>query len=203
MDHRCRSGKGCVSRTSDGAAITAKPDSLCPACVDDIQRRRDELPHLAQALKSFKGASMSVSYDSKVSSTPVPQAPLNLAALDLIDAIGDVIDRAGGYRIADLVRLPAEKFLLWHRGSRSEVDLDGIARALDVRHVHVKADRMFGFSRVWQKRHAPCPECGLNTLGGWLGSDTVQCANDGCEFLATRSGYEEICISEAKKGKRR
>ena len=198
MDHRCRSGKDCVSKTSEGAAITSRPDSVCAGCVDDIQRRRDELPHLAQALRSFKGASMSVSYDSRVSSTPVSQAPLNLAAVDLIDAIGDVIDRAGGYRIADLVRLPGEKFLLWRRGSRREAELDGIDRALDVRHVHVKADRMVGFSRVWQKRHAPCPECKLPTLGVWLGSETIHCANEDCGSSFTRDQYDQHCVTLSK-----
>ena len=195
MDHRCRGGRDCVSRTPDGAAITTKPDSLCNGCMDDIQRCLDALPHLAQALKAFLGGAMSVAYSSKVNSTPVPQAPLDLSVYDLLDEIGDVVDRVGGYRIADLVRLPAEKYLLWRRDSRVEVHLDGVGRALDVLRVHTKADRMVGLNRVWQKRHAPCPRCKLPTLGTWLGSDTIHCATEDCGSAFTRDQYEQHCVA--------
>ena len=199
--HRCRANKGCVSRTPDGSAVTAKPDTLCAGCVDDIQRRLGELPHLAQALQIFLGGSMAVTYTSRVNSTPTPQAPMNVAVYDLIDEIGDVIDRAGGtgMRVADLIRQPSAGFRIWSRGEIRDVYLDGVDRALDIRRVHARADGMVGLNRVWQKRAAPCPECHLPTLGTWIGTDTVSCANDDCDSSFTITQYEELCIEQSRE----
>lgn len=197
--HRCLSGAACVSRTPDGAALTAKPDTLCAGCVADIQRRRDQLPDLRNALKAFLGGSMSVTYTSKVNSTHRPQPPMNVTVYDLIDEIGDVIDRTGGLSIDALIRAPGESFVVWRRGKPVKTTLSGVQRALDVRRVHTKADGLVGLNRVWHKRHAPCPHCGLLTLGSWIGSDTICCSNEGCHSSFTRDDYDKHCLTEAKK----
>lgn len=198
-EHRCLSGAHCVSRTPDGPAITAKHDTLCGGCVIDIQRRSDQLPDLRNALKVFLGGSMSVTYTSKVNSTHQPQPPMNVTVYDLIDEIGDVIDRTGGLPIETLIRAPGEFFLVWRRGKPVKTALSGVDRALDVRRIHHKADGLVGLNRVWQKRHAPCPHCGLLTLGSWIGSDTIACANEGCDSSFTRDDYDKHCLTEAKK----
>lgn len=204
LNHRCLSGGECVAQTPDGAAVTPRPDTLCSGCVNDIQRRLGELPHLAQALKSsFLAATNQVVFTSKVHSTPQPQSPLNVAVYDLINEIWDVIDRAGGptFRIDNLVRAPAAEFLLWRKGGRVRLPLSGVQRALDVRRVHVKCEKRVGFGRAWQRRAAPCPLCELPTLGSWSGSDTISCANDGCSATFTRDEYDRHCFEVAKRDK--
>lgn len=204
IDLRCRSGKTCVARTSDGAALTSQP-TLCHGCITDIQKRLTELPHLAAALNTFKGTWGGVSYEARVTGSKEPPIPLNVGALDLIDEIGDVIDRAGGYRVIDLITLAAEDYIVWRRGERQAVDLDGVMRALDIRRVHTKAESMVGLNRVWQRRAAACPNCHLPTLGSWLGDEQILCTNGDCLSAFTRTAYEEACIEQSRneKGKKR
>lgn len=203
--HRCRSGKTkCTSRTPDGAAVTMKSDTLCPGCIEQIQQMLTDLPHLAQALKAFLGGSMATTYTSKVNSTPAPQPPMNVAAYDLIDEIGDVIDRAGGsgVRIDNLVRASPTEFLIWRRGSPVKELRDGVDRALDIRRVHAKADGMVGLKRVWQKRLMRCPTCDLPTLGSWFGEGTVICTNEDCNTSLTRDEYDLMVIAQSRQDKK-
>lgn len=199
VNHRCLSGKHCVSRTPDGPAVTAKPDTLCSGCITALQQCLDELPHLREALKVFMGGSMSVAYTSRVNSTPTPQTPMNVAVYDLMDEIGDVLDRTGGLRIDTLIRAPGMEFRVWRRGKPVTAVLSGVERALAVRRVHSKADNLIGFNRVWQRRAAPCPSCRLPTLGTWIGSDTVTCTNENCNSSFTRNDYDLHCLTESKK----
>lgn len=206
--HRCRSGKrDCVARTPEGAAVTMKPDTLCPSCIGQIQDMLAELPHLAQALRSFLGGSVTAGMGgSKVHSTPTPQAPINLSALDMIDEIGDVVDRAGGYkvRIDNLVREPLMGFRVWGRGRPVMKDLDGVDRALQIRRTHGKAVGMTGLSkRVWQKRLMPCPACSLPTLGSWFGEGTVHCTNADCNHAMSRDEYDLQTIACSRKERKR
>lgn len=198
LSHRCLSGKGCVSHTPDGAAVTAKPDTLCAGCVAVIQKCLDELPHLREALKVFLGGSMSVTYTSKVKATHQPQPPMNVAVYDLIDDIGDVLDRAGNLTVETLIRAPGEFFVVWRRGKPVKTVLSGVDRALDIRRVHAKADAMVGLNRVWQRRAAPCPNCQQLTLGQWIGSDTISCTNEDCASSFTRDQYDDYCLAEFK-----
>lgn len=198
LNHRCLSGEKCVSRTPDGAAVTAKPDTLCQGCINDIQRCLAELPHLREALKVFLGGSMSVTYTSKVHSTPEPQPPMNVTVYDLIDEIGDVIDRVANLPVDALIRAPDAEFKLWRRGKPRLTVLSGVDRALDVRRVHAKADNLIGFNKVWQRRHAPCPVCQMPTLGSWVGSDTISCTNEDCNSSFTRDEYNDYCLAVFK-----
>ena len=202
--HRCRSGKSeCVSRTPDGAAVTMKPDTLCPGCISQIQVMLAELPHLAAALKCFLGGSMATAYTSKVNSTPTPAAPMNVTVYDLIDDIGDAIDRAGGagVRIDNLIREPECEFQVWQRGKPVKEMLDGVNRAMSIRKVHRKADSMVGLKKVWQKRVSPCPYCNLPTLGSWFGEGTVYCTNEDCNSSLTRDEYDLMVIAKSRREK--
>ena len=204
--HRCRSGKqNCTSRTPDGAAVTMKPDTLCSGCIAQLQQMLTDLPHLAQALKAFLGGSMATAYTSKVHSTPTPAPPMNVAAYDLIDEIGDVIDRAGGsgVRIDNLIREPAQAFKVWIQGRPRDADLDGVDRALAIRRVHRKADSMVGLKRVWQKRLMRCPTCDLPTMGSWFGEGTVMCTNEGCDTSLTRDEYDLMVIAKSRQDNKR
>ena len=198
-DPRCRSGDGCTGKTSDGPAIVAMAETICSACVYDIQKRLEELPHLGMALKCFLGGSMKVAYTSKVSRTPEPQAPMNVWVADLMDEIGDVIDRAEGLRILTLIQKPAEPFIVWHRGIRQKTYLDGVDRALDIRRVHAKVSDIVGLQPQWEKRHAPCPSCAEYTLGNWVGSDQIGCTTEDCEEVMSLSEYESYCIQKANE----
>lgn len=174
---------------------------LCYLCIGDTQRRLGDLPHLAQALRTFLGGSMAVAYTSKVSRTSTPQAPMNVHVADLLDDIGDVIDRAGGLdtKIRDLIQQPAEKFRLWIKGQPRDTYLSGVDRALDIRRIHSKVEDMVGFSKIWHRRVAPCPECQLPTLGAWSGEDAIQCSNEDCLAQFTKDEYELHCLKESKK----
>lgn len=204
VTHRCRSGKlECVSRTPDGAAVTMKPDTLCPGCITQIQVMLGDLPHLAAALKCFLGGSMATAYTSKVNSTPTPSAPMNVTVYDLIDDIGDAIDRAGGMgvRIDNLIREPGVEFQVWQRGEPAKRMLDGVDRAMNVRKVHRKAEGMVGLKKIWQRRVSPCPYCNLPTLGSWFGENTVHCTNEDCNGSLTRDEYDLWVISKSKSEK--
>lgn len=196
---RCRGGKFCSARTTDGPAITAKHDTICAACVVDIQKRLAELPHLAGALRSFLGGSMKVAYESKVSATHEPAPPMNVAVADYIDEINDVIDRAGGpgIQVHNLIQQPAELFLVWIKGAQQKRHLDGVDRALEIRRIHSRVSNVIGLEAVWRKRHAPCPNCHLPTLGSWVGSPTIECTFEDCGLVMTLDEYEQHCLEES------
>lgn len=179
--HRCLSGKECVNRTSDGPPITVKP--LCEGCVKDIQSRLDELPNYLQMLTYFKGYKpVSVGQARVSGGGSEGSTPLNITALDLIDAVRAVVAEVGGYMVRDLITLPG-----------------GVQTALKVRRVSVKVAAMCGLERQWQRRRARCPDCGLATLGGWLGDDRIQCTNSECGVTFSKTEYEDYCENEARK----
>lgn len=196
-DERCRSGKNCGGRTTDGPAITAKNNTICAACVHDLQRQLEELPHLAQALRVFLGVTPKTALQSRVKSTPEPACPIDPRVDELLIDIADVIDRADGLRVADLIQQPAMKFIIWFRDMRRERYLDGVSRALAIRRVHTRANQILGFDRIRLKRHAPCPECGMPTLGQWIGEATVDCSD--CEFLMSFDDYDLYCIDLSER----
>lgn len=117
-----------------------------------------------------------------------------------MDELEDAIFRAGGEhsQVATLINKPEEKFSVWQRGKPREVYLDGVDRALGIRKAWRKADQIIGLSRTWQRRHAPCPECCLPTLGGWVGEDTVHCSNADCGIAFSRTEYEYLCLNQGK-----
>jgi hypothetical protein len=194
-DPRCRSGKHCAGRTKDGPAITAKFDSICAACIQDIQRQLDELPHLALALRAFLGVTPKTALQSRVKSTPEPACPLDPRVDELLTDIEDVIDRTDGLRVADLVQQPAMKFIVWFKDQRRETYLTGIDRALAIRRVHARVNAILGFDRIWVKRHAPCPQCGLPTLGTFIGSSNIECRD--CAFVMTLDEYSQYLLELA------
>ena len=191
-DPRCRSGRHCVGRTKDGPAITAKSDSLCAACIQDLQRQHDELPHLATALRAFLGVTPKTALQSRVKSTPEPACPIDPRVDELLIDIADVLDRCDNLRVQDLVSQPAMKFIVWFRDRRREAYLTGVDRALAIRRVHVRANAILGFDRIRLKRHAPCPECRLPALGQWIGDSNVECSE--CEFVMTLDDYDQYCL---------
>jgi hypothetical protein len=201
LEHRCRSNDRCASRTPDGAAITSKPDTLCNGCAKKLQGQLEQLPALREALRAFLGSSPVTTHGSRVHSTPEPSAPINLRALDLMDELEDVVFRVGGpkVRVADLIRRPAEKFVVWRGGRPRDTYLDGVDRALAVGKAWRKADQVIGLSRTWERRAAPCPRCGLPTLGGWAGESTIHCTNSSCGTAFTRLEYENLCIANANR----
>ena len=194
-DPRCRSGKHCAGRTKDGPAITAKFDSICAACIQDLQRQVDELPHLAVALRAFLGVTPKTALQSRVKSTPEPACPLDPRVDELLTDIEDVIDRTDGLRVADLVQQPAMKFIVWFKDQRRETYLTGIDRALAIRRVHARANAILGFDRIWVKRHAPCPQCGLPTLGTFIGDSKIECRD--CAFVMTLDEYSQYLLELA------
>lgn len=179
--------------TSDGPAITVKQDTLCAACIQAIQKCLEELPHLAVALRVFLGVTPKTALTSRISSTPEPACPLDPRVDELLGDIGDVIDRTGGIRVADLVRQPDMLFVVWVRDERRSQYLSGVDRALDIRRVHNRANKIIGFDRVWQKRHAPCPQCGFPTLGNWVGDSTITCTEEDCGLVMPLENYEGYC----------
>lgn len=159
----------------------------------DLQRQLGELPHLITALRVFLGGSMKIVYESKVRSSKEPQAPMDVRVADLLDEIADVIDRVDGLRVADLIQQPPARFILWVRDVRRVRYLSGVDRALDIRRVHVKANKAIGLEKVKQKRHAPCPDCGLPTLFNWVGESTVFCSDGECGFVMPLDEYDGYC----------
>ncbi|AEJ92476.1 DNA binding protein [Mycobacterium phage Quink] len=176
IEYRCRSGDSCVARTPDGGALVTGP-TLCSRCADDIQKCLEQLPHLITALQTMKGTWGGVSYEARVQSSKEPPTPLHLHVVDLIDRINQSIDATEDYRIVDLI-----------------TQADGVTRALDIRHVHKRASEAVGFQPTWQRRHAPCWECGLPTLGTWVGSDVIQCSNEECLAQCSLDEYTQHCM---------
>jgi hypothetical protein len=189
-DPRCRGGKQCAGRSSDGPAITAKQDTLCGACVQDIEKKLAELPHLALALRTFLGGSVKLAFQSKVNATREPQCPMDPRIADMLDEVEDVIGRTEDLRIADLIRLPAEARMVWVRDRHVKKHLDGVDRALDVRRVHGKVSKVVGLDRVLHRLAAPCPDCGLPVLARWIGEDNVFCTDESCGLVLASSEYD-------------
>lgn len=177
--------------TSDGPAITT--NTLCAACVQAIQKCLDELPHLAVALRAFLGVTPKTALQSKVRSTPEPACPLDPRVDQLLTDIWDVIDRTDGLKIIDLIRQPAMKFVIWMGEVRRELYLAGWERALDIRRVHARANKIIGFEPEWRKRHAPCPQCGESTLGHWVGDDNITCTGEECGLVLSPEAYDMYC----------
>jgi hypothetical protein len=192
MTDRCRSKYRCVAHTSDGAALTTRQNTICTACIVDIQRRYDELPHLAAALKTMKGGSTKVDYESKVNASREPGTPLNLHVMALLDDIASVLRMVDGYQIRDLVMLPAREYLIWVREVEQLKELDGVDRALRVQRLHQRLTHMVGLAPVRDARAAPCPNCGENLLGQWGGTEVIDC--QGCDLKMPKIDYEEWCL---------
>lgn len=200
-DPRCRSGRHCTGRTSTGPAIVSKRNTLCSACIEELQRYLEELPHLAIALRIFLGVTPKTALQSRVKSTPEPACPIDPRVDELLVDIGDVIERTDGLRVVDLVAQPPTKFEVWFKDRAVELYLTGWQRAIDIRKVHVRANAILGFSPVWVRRHAPCPQCGLPSLGTWIGDPNVECSDDECGFILTLDDYNHYCneLAEAQK----
>lgn len=194
--HRCRSAKRCVNRTADGSAITVKQNTLCPACVKQIQAQADELPALRDAVRVFIGIRPKTAMESRVSGTQEPSSPINLSAETLIGDIDDVLSWVGGVLIRDLVTQAESEFLVWVGEVQQRVLWDGVARALKVGKVWARAHHLLGFERQWERRHAPCGECGMPCMGTFVGSGTVHCTN--CGVSIAQDKYEAICVAKLK-----
>lgn len=200
-DPRCRSGDNCVNRTPEGAAITTKANTICSACVDDIQKCLGALPILGAALRTFLGGIGGGSGEARVGGTKEPPSPLNVHVLDQVDALWDALDYAGGpnAHIRDLINQPAEEWLLGGR----RVMRDGVDRALEIRRVHAKAVETIGLNKIWSRRAAPCPECHLPMLGNYAGEDIISCTNPDCLARFTREEYDAHCVEQSKKPRKR
>lgn len=201
MDSLCLSERECVARTSTGPAITAKPGTLCPRCIDDIQRCLTELPPYRELLVQFIAKPIGGGGGGpRVSGSTDPSTPVNIAVVDLLDWIDEVVASSGGWgvQVRDLVQRPAERC----GPDGWPVYLTGVSRALAIRRVHGKAEALAGLSKVWERRRAPCPECELPTLGTWVGSGLVQCTNSDCQGVLDQDEYEKYCILKASERKK-
>ncbi|SHT53908.1 Uncharacterised protein [Mycobacteroides abscessus subsp. abscessus] len=182
-DPRCQFGDRCVARTPDGpAAVILFP--LCAACVDDVQKCIDQLPQYRYALEHFKKKAPGTGLQTRVASSSEPSTPLDVRVVDLIDRIDTLAHRLCGF-VGVL--------------ARNVVSNHGVVMAADIRSVWSQAEDICGFQRVWQRRHGPCPECGLPTLGGWVGDELIRCTNSGCAAVLTKGKYEEHCELTAKR----
>lgn len=141
---------------------------------------------------------MKVSYQSKVKASREPTCPLNTRVDELLGFIEDALDRVDGLRIADLIQQPAMKFILWVGDRRREVFLDGCDRALEVRRVHARANKVLGFDKILHRRAAPCPACSLPTLANYVGEGTVFCTEETCGYATDLDSYDELCAELTK-----
>lgn len=195
-DHRCRASRSCSARSGNAAALTAKPDTLCAACLSSIQRARDRLPALQEGVRLFVGIKPVTAQTSKVSATKEPQSPLNLAAETIVTDIDEVLSRVGNYLIKDLASQPKRRFKTWLKDCEQLVYWDGVDLALQVRSVHNRAESLLGFEPQWQRRLAPCWSCSLPCLGHLTGTETVECSN--CGQRKSFSEYEQYCVELAR-----
>lgn len=180
VDHRCEAGRHCLARTADGPAITARP--MCDSCVNGVQECYNQLRGYRDMLELFKGYKQSAAGGARVSASKgEPPTPLNVTVVDLIDDITSILIRSQAYLMRDLITLPG-----------------GVDLAMDVWRAHAKAEGICGLQKVWERRHAPCPECGLSTLGGWLGGDEIICTNSQCYTSLSKEQYEEYCDLKSK-----
>ena len=164
-----------------------------------MERQLQELPILAKALHIFLGVTPKTALQSRVRSTPDPACPIDPRVDELIGDIEDVVDRTDGLRVADLANQPAMKFIIWYGERRCEQYLEGWQRALAIRRVHARANSILGFDRLWVKRHAPCPDCGLPALATVVGSSTVECREERCDLLMSLDDYDNYCLELAEK----
>lgn len=200
MGDRCRSKYHCVGHTSDGPAVTGRDSTLCPGCVDAIQKSYNELPFLADALRTMKGGSMEVSYEPRVSGSREPAVPLDLTVVCLLEDIENVQALVDGYLIRDLIMQPKKDFLMWVREVQQFLLLDGVDRALRVSRVHRRASHAVGLAPVRHRRIYPCPSCTGDTLGQWSGTEYVDCSNVDCALKMSLEQYEDYCWTLIKEG---
>jgi hypothetical protein len=145
----------------------------------------------------FIGGSVKIVYESKVRATHEPQCPMDVRVDELLTDIADVVDRCDHLRVADLIQQPAMKFKIWYRDRVDTKYLAGYQRALDIRRVHARANAILGFDRIYQKRHAPCPNCNLPTLGNYVGDSTVLCSDKECGAVMSLDEYDRHCAEAA------
>lgn len=188
-----------MARSGTEPAATAKPDTLCPSCINRIQSERDKLSATRDAVIVLVGVKPVTAQASKVSGSREPQSPLNLAAETLASDIGEVLSRVGNYLVRDLVNHPAARFKVWRHDVEQIVFFDGVDLALQISAVYGRAAKMLGFERQWVRRSAPCWGCGMPTLGQFTGSATVECS--GCGVRKTDADYESYCV-ELIRGKK-
>lgn len=102
-EQRCLSGKHCINRTSAGpVATTNRP--LCEGCITNIQDAVNQLPDYQLMLANFKDYKPNTVGQAKVSGgNSEGESPLNVAVVDLIDAIDDVLADFGGVQVRDLI----------------------------------------------------------------------------------------------------
>lgn len=199
-DHRCRSGKRCVARSGTDPAATTKPDTLCPACIDQIQGLRDKLGDWQAAVTLFIGIKPVTVSESKIAASKEPASPLNLAAETLVGDIGEVLSRCGSLLVRDLVHQPAQRFKVWRNDVEQITYFDGVDLALQIRSVSDRAVKLLGFSPQWERRSAPCWECGVRALGQLVGSGTVECS--ACGARQPDDDYWKYCLELVMKGKK-
>jgi hypothetical protein len=109
-----------------------------------------------------------------------------------------VVQRAGGYDIyiAQLVHQPAEEFVVWV-GTRQQVRyLDGADRAMAIRRIHARVNKIVGLDRTRQTRHAPCPDCHQQALWNWVGDEFIRC--DKCDMIMPLPEYDAYCLEVLK-----
>lgn len=128
---------------------------------------------------------------SQVRFTPEPACPIDPRVDALLTLAEEIIDRTGGARIAELAREGSREFPIWEDDEQIIRSMDGARRALDVRRVHERINAVVGLDRVKQRRHAPCPECGLTEMFNWVGDDVVYCAN--CPTAMGIVDYDVYC----------
>lgn len=175
-EQRCKSGRACTNRTLDGPAATTRP--LCEGCIKDIQTRINQLPNYLDILQTLKGYRQTPVGQARVSGgSNEGKTPLNIAVIDLIDDVKRTLTNIGGVAVRDLI-----------------TQQGGVECALSVRRVHMKAQAICGLDRLWERRRAPCPACGLPTLGGWLGEGRIQCTNGECATTLSKDEYETYCM---------
>lgn len=192
LDHRCRSGKRCVARSGEDAAATAKPHTLCPSCIDSLQKCRDQLIAAQDAVRILVGMKPVTAQTSKISATKEPATPLNLAAETLVTDIDEVLSRVGNYLVRDLVSQPEKKFKAWRGDYEQLVFWDGVSLALQIGTVYRRAMKLIGFEAQWQRRLAPCWSCKFPCLGQFTGSETIECSN--CGERKTDEEYQSYCL---------
>jgi single-strand DNA-binding protein len=165
---------------------------LCTACILDLQRKIDELPHLATALRLFLGGSMKVTYQSKVKSTKEPSPPMNVTVFDLLEDIEDAYTYVEDRAADDLVRQPPRLYDVWVDGNQQKQYLTGVDRAIRVLRIHKKCSDEIGLAPVSERRLAPCPECGEPSLQQWSGSEIISCIE--CGYDMTDKEYQDYCL---------
>lgn len=196
VEHRCRAGKKCSARSEKQAAITSRPDTLCPACIESVQQARNKLEHIRDAVRIFICIKPVSVLESKVSSSKEPMSPLNLVAETLFGDIDDVLGRVGGYLVRDLVSQPSKRFKVWRGEVEQLVFWDGVDLALQIKRVYDRGVALLGFEPRWQRRAAPCWACNLPCLGQFTGSETVECSS--CGARKTDADYQAYCIELAR-----